>query len=45
MADNLDDELYPHNDDTIIVRPTRFRAGTPRGNDDMVNLTGRTDGV
>ena len=45
MADNLDDELYPHNDDTIIVRPTIFRANAATGMDETVPLTGRTDGI
>jgi hypothetical protein len=45
MADNLDDELYPHNDDTIIARPTIFRANATTGLDETVPLTGRTDGV
>jgi thiamine biosynthesis protein ThiC len=45
MADNLDDELYPHNDDTIIARPTIFRANASTGLDETVPLTGRADGV
>jgi hypothetical protein len=45
MADNLDDEIYPHNDDTVIVRPTIFRANASTGLDETVPLTGRVDGV
>ena len=45
MADNLDDEIYPHNDDTIIARPTIFRANATTGVDETVPLTGRTDGI
>lgn len=45
MPDNLDDELYPHNDDTIIARPTIFRANSSTGLDETVALTGRVDGV
>ncbi len=45
MADNLDDEVYPHNDDTVIARPTIFRANSSTGVDETVPLTGRTDGV
>lgn len=45
MADELDDELYAHNDDTVIVRPTIFRANATTGVDETVPLTGRTDGV
>lgn len=45
MADNLDGEIYPHNDDTVIARPTTFRANPTTGVDETVPLTGRTDGV
>lgn len=45
MADNLDDEIYPHNDDTVIARPTVFRANATTGIDETVPLTGRTDGI
>jgi hypothetical protein len=45
MADNLDDELFPHNDDTIVVRPVVFRANPSTGVEETIPLTGRTDGV
>lgn len=45
MADNLSDELYPHNDDTVLARPTVFRAHPTTGVDETVALTGRTDGI
>lgn len=45
MTDTLDPFVYPNNDDTIIVRPSVFRANATTGLDETVTLTGRTDGV
>jgi hypothetical protein len=45
MADLLDVEITSHNTDTIIVRPSIFRANTTTGLGETVPLTGRTDGV
>lgn len=45
MTETVDSYVYPNNDDTIIVRPTVFRANPTTGIDETVALTGRTDGV
>ncbi|MFN8996779.1 MAG: hypothetical protein ACK5X3_24380 [Pseudomonadota bacterium] len=45
MADDLDDEIYPHNDDTVIAEPRVFRPNPTTGVKETVTLTGRTDGV
>jgi hypothetical protein len=45
MSDNIDRNIYPHNDDTIIVRPVVFQANHPSGHDETVPLSGRTDGI
>jgi hypothetical protein len=45
MADDLDDEIYPHNDDTVIAEPRVFRANPTTGAKETVTLTGRTDGL
>lgn len=45
MANDLDDELYPENDDLIVVRPTLTRVNTTTGVTETITLTGRTDGL
>lgn len=45
MADNVDKFVYPSNDDTVLIRPTVFRAHPTTGDDEAVTLTGRTDGI
>ena len=45
MADQLDDELYPHNDVTVVAEPTVFRRNPTTAVAETIVLTGRTDGV
>jgi hypothetical protein len=45
MSDNVDNKIYPFNDDTIIARPEVFRANPTTGVDETIPLTGRTDGI
>lgn len=45
MADNLDDQIFAHNDDTVACRPTVFRQNSTTGADETVTLSGRADGV
>ena len=43
MADNLDDEIFPHNDDTVAWEPKIFRKNPTTGVDETITLTGRAD--
>lgn len=45
MADDLDDEIYPHNDDTVGCQPTVVRFNPTTGVKETISLTGRTDGI
>lgn len=45
MANELDDEIYPQNDDLLICRPSRTQVNATTGATETVVLTGRTDGV
>lgn len=45
MADDLDDEIYAHNDDTVGCEPTVLRFNATTGVKETVPLTGRTDGI
>lgn len=45
MADDLDDEIYPHNDDTVGCQPVVDRFNPTTGVREEVPLTGRTDGI
>jgi hypothetical protein len=45
MADDLDDEIYPHNDDTVGCQPVVVRFNPTTGVKETIALTGRTDGI
>lgn len=45
MANALDDEIYPDNDDILICRPSLTRVNATTGATETVVLTGRIDGV
>jgi hypothetical protein len=45
MADDLDDEIYPHNDDTVGCEPTVYRFNPTTGVKETLPLTGRIDGI
>ena len=43
MANDLDAEIYPDNDDLVVCRPTRVQLNATTGVQETVALTGRTD--
>lgn len=46
MANKIDEEIYPDNDDLVHVAPTYNRANPSTGvYEENVSLTGRADGV
>lgn len=45
MANELDDEIYPQNDDLVVCRPMLTRVNATTGVTETLALTGRTDGV